>query len=44
MNNKAWGFLAAIGIGVALLRTHNCKYGCHTIGEHLVTWGIEGLL
>jgi hypothetical protein len=43
MKTNLWPFIAIGGIGVWLLSKPNCRDGCKTVAEHLLTYGIEGL-
>ena len=46
MNGKSGGFLAVALVigGLVLLSDPQCKHGCRTVAQHLITIGGESLL
>lgn len=42
-NSVLWAALACIGVGILLLSDPNCKRGCRSVAEHLLTHGIDDL-
>ncbi len=42
--NQEWWYLVAALAGIVLISKPNCRHECRTVAEHLLTYGIGGLL
>lgn len=41
MNKQFFWALLFVGVGVAMLQDPKCKRGCKTVGQHLLSHGID---
>ncbi len=41
--SNVWWVVASLIAGIYLLSKPNCRHGCRTVAEHLISYGLEGL-